>query len=159
MPSRTSLSPIENSPTGQHTGAGSSPLASDCRNINAPCRFCRCTTRAAAARVIETRAAAVSIRSLDSSRKRSWGSSEESLRVVAVAHQQVLGLLVVVEHHLVVLAPDAGLLVPTERGVRRVLVVAVRPHPAGLDVAAGTVGGVAVARPHPGAEAVQGVVG
>ncbi|EJZ06057.1 hypothetical protein MFORT_28624 [Mycolicibacterium fortuitum subsp. fortuitum DSM 46621 = ATCC 6841 = JCM 6387] len=83
---------------------------------------------------------------------------EEALRLVGVAHQQVLGLLVVVEHHLVVLAADTGLLVTAERRVRGVGVVAVGPHPAGLDVPAGPVGGVAVAAPHPGAEAVEGVV-
>src|SRR6476620_5307357 len=85
--------------------------------------------------------------------------SEEPEGLVAIAHQQVLGLLVVVEHHLVVLPPDAGLLVPTERGMRGVLVVAVRPHPAGLHVATCPVGGVAVTAPHPGTQAVQGVVG
>ena len=76
-----------------------------------------------------------------------------------VGHHQVLGLLVVVEHHLVVLPADAGLLVAAERRVRGIDVVAVDPHPAGLDVAAGPVGGVAVAAPHPGAQAVEGVVG
>ena len=64
-----------------------------------------------------------------------------------------------VEHHLVVLAPDAGLLVAAERGVRRVLVVAVRPDPAGLDLATGPVGLRTVARPDAGAEPVEGVVG
>src|SRR5690606_5214123 len=46
--------------------------------------------------------------------------SEETERIDVVAHQQVLGLLVVVEHHLVGLATDAGLLVAAERGMRRV---------------------------------------
>src|SRR6476620_3278651 len=85
--------------------------------------------------------------------------SEESLGLVAVRHEQVLGLLVVVEHHLVVLAADAGLLVAAERRVGGVGVIAVGPHPAGLDVTPGPVGGVAVARPHPSPEALQGVVG
>ena len=53
-----------------------------------------------------------------------------------VADEQALGLRVVVEHHLVVLAPDAGDLVAAEGGVGRVLVVAVGPHAAGLDRAA-----------------------
>ncbi|GAB4962453.1 hypothetical protein MAHJHV51_56380 [Mycobacterium avium subsp. hominissuis] len=48
-------------------------------------------------------------------------------------------MLVVVEHHLVVLPADAGLLVAAERRVRRIGVIAVHPHPAGLDVAAGRV--------------------
>src|SRR6476646_1930117 len=40
------------------------------------------------------------------------GGIEEPERLGRVADQEVLGLLVVVEHHLVVLAPDARLLVP-----------------------------------------------
>src|SRR5208283_2809698 len=84
--------------------------------------------------------------------------SEETERIRRVGHEQVLRLLVVVEHHLVVLAADAGLLVAAERGVRRVGVVAVGPDPAGVDVAAGPVGGVSAAGPDTGAEPVQGVV-
>ena len=42
---------------------------------------------------------------------------EEAQRLLGVAHQQVLGLLVVVEHHLVGLTADTGLLVATEGGV------------------------------------------
>src|SRR6202000_853075 len=84
---------------------------------------------------------------------------EETLRVLRVGHEQVLGLLVVVQHHLVVLTADTGLLVPAERGVRRVSVVAVRPDPPGLDVAAGPVSRVGVPGPDAGAEAVQRVVG
>src|SRR6478752_9092114 len=85
--------------------------------------------------------------------------SEESLGLVAVRHEQVLSLLVVIEHHLVVLASNAGLLVAAERRVGRVGVVAVGPHPASLDITARAVGGVAIARPDPGPEAIQGVVG
>jgi ParB family chromosome partitioning protein len=77
----------------------------------------------------------------------------------AVADQEVLGLLVVVEHHRVALAADAGVLVAAERRVRRIEVVAVGPHPAGLDAAAHAVGLRAVAAPHRGAHAVQRVVG
>src|SRR6476646_4682698 len=58
-----------------------------------------------------------------------------------------------------VLPADAGLLVAPERGVRRVLVIAVGPHPAGLDAAAGRVGQAAVAGPDARTEPVQGVVG
>jgi hypothetical protein len=84
--------------------------------------------------------------------------SEEPERLRAVADQQVLRLLVVVEHHLVVLATDAALLVAAERRVRRVDVVAVGPDAAGLDAAAEPVGGVDVARPDAGAQAVERVV-
>jgi hypothetical protein len=50
--------------------------------------------------------------------------------------QHVLHLLVVVEHHLVVLAPDARLLVAAERRMRRIGVEAVCPDATGLDRAA-----------------------
>ncbi len=46
-----------------------------------------------------------------------------------------------------VLAPDAGLLVAAEGRVRRVGVVAVGPHAAGLDGAAEAVAAVDVAAP------------
>src|SRR6478609_5805308 len=85
--------------------------------------------------------------------------SEESLGLIAVGHQQVLGLLVVVEQHLVVLAADAGLLVAAERRVRGIGVVAVGPYPACLDIATRPVGGVAVTAPHAGTQPVEGVVG
>src|SRR5438067_2211988 len=75
---------------------------------------------------------------------------EEAERVGGVAHQQVLRLLVVVEHHLVRLAADTGLLVPTECGMRRIGVVAVRPDATGLDLPAGPVGTVGVAGPDAG---------
>ena len=67
-------------------------------------------------------------------------ASEEPELLRAVADEQILGLLVVVEHHLVILAADARLLVAAERRVRRVGVVAVGPHAAGLDGAAHAVG-------------------
>src|SRR5258708_27155375 len=60
-------------------------------------------------------------------------TSEEAQLVLAVADQQVLGLLVVVQHHLVGLAADARFLVAAEGRVRRVGVVAVGPHAPGLD--------------------------
>ncbi len=85
--------------------------------------------------------------------------SEEAQLVRAVAHEQVLGLLVVVEHHLVVLAADAGLLVAAEGRMRGVGVVAVGPHAACLDAAAHAEGARAVAAPHAGAQAVERVVG
>ena len=51
----------------------------------------------------------------------------------AVAYQQVLGLLIVVEHHAVRLAANAGLLISAEGCVRRIGMVAVDPHAARLD--------------------------
>src|SRR6516225_7298389 len=60
-------------------------------------------------------------------------ASEEPERLGGVADQEVLGLAVVLQHHLAVLPADAGDLVAAERGTRRVPVVTVRPYPARLD--------------------------
>src|SRR5574338_325033 len=57
---------------------------------------------------------------------------EEPQRLRRVADEQVLGLLVVVQHHPVRLPADARLLVAAEGGVRRVQVVAVGPDAARL---------------------------
>src|SRR5688572_31915071 len=76
--------------------------------------------------------------------------SEEAQLVLAVAHQQVLGLLVVVEHRLVRLAADARLLVPAEGRMGRIGVVAVGPHASRLDAAAHAEGACAVAGPDAG---------
>jgi len=51
----------------------------------------------------------------------------------AVAYQQVFGLLIVVEHHAVRLAANAGLLVSAKGCVGRIGMVAVDPHAARLD--------------------------
>jgi hypothetical protein len=50
------------------------------------------------------------------------------------------GLLVVVEDHLVGLAAETRLLVSTERGRRRIQLIAVYLHPASLDFAAHALG-------------------
>ena len=44
-------------------------------------------------------------------------------------------MAVVVQHHLVVLAAEAGLFVSSKGGVRGVSMVVVHPHAAGLDSA------------------------
>src|SRR5690606_33736042 len=67
---------------------------------------------------------------------------KETERIDVVADQQVLGLLVVVEHHLVGLATHAGLLVAAERRMRGIQVVAVGPDAAGLDPAPHAIGAV-----------------
>ena len=72
---------------------------------------------------------------------------EKTEGVGVVAHQQVLGLLVVLEGHLVGLATDAGLLVATEGGVGGILVVAVGPYATGLDATAHAVGTVGIPGP------------
>src|SRR5215469_592300 len=85
--------------------------------------------------------------------------SEEPEGLRAIAHQHVLGLLVVVEHDLVVLAADAGLLVAAEGRMGRIEVIAIGPDAAGLDAAAEAIGPVDIAGPNTGAEAVERVVG
>src|SRR3984957_17919405 len=85
--------------------------------------------------------------------------SEEAELLRAVADQHVLRLLVVVEHHLVVLAPDAGLLVATERRVCRGGMEAVCPDATGLDRAAEAVAAVRVPAPYASAEAVERIDG
>ena len=84
--------------------------------------------------------------------------SEEPQCFGAVADEQILGLLIVVEHHLVVLAPDTRLLVAAERRMRRVEMIAIGPDPTGLDRAAEAIGAAPVAGPDAGAKAVKRVV-
>src|SRR5215470_9951207 len=116
-------------------------------NMSGPCSARRRRSNSAACTVTATRLTFP------------MGRSEESELAWRVTDQQVLGLLVVLEHHLVVLAADAGLLVPAEGRVRGVEVVAVCPDPAGLDGAPQVVGGVHVPGPDASAQPVQGVVG
>src|SRR5690606_18353852 len=85
--------------------------------------------------------------------------SEEPELVLGVGNQDTLGVAVVVEHHGVVLAADAGFLVAAKGRVSRVDVVAVHPHPAGLDTPREGLNLVHVAGPDPRAQAIEGVVG
>src|SRR3546814_1331726 len=72
--------------------------------------------------------------------------SEQAERVLVIGDEQVLGLLIMVEHHPVIFTPEARRLVSAEGGMGGVLVIAVGPDPPGLDRAAQTVGGVAADR-------------
>src|ERR1700736_390307 len=65
---------------------------------------------------------------------------EEAQRLGAVADQQVLGLGIVLQHHLMVLPSDAGDLVSAKRSACRIEVIAVGPDPPGLEAAAHAVG-------------------
>src|SRR3546814_7696562 len=85
-------------------------------------------------------------------------ASEEAQRLGRIADQQVLRLLIMVQHHLVRLAPDARLLVSAKGRMGRIGVVAIGPDAPGLDGAAHAIGGVAVAAPHPRAQAIERVV-
>src|SRR5471030_3088011 len=58
---------------------------------------------------------------------------EEAQLLRAVTHQQVLGLLIVAQHHTVRFTPNAGLLVAAKGGMSRIGVVAVDPHTSGLN--------------------------
>src|SRR6266536_1625129 len=88
-----------------------------------------------------------------------WPPLEEAELLRAVADQEVLGLLIVIEHHLVGLAADTRLLIAPERRMRRIGVVAVGPNAAGLDRTPEPVAAIGIAAPYPGAEAVQRVIG
>src|SRR5690349_9634139 len=68
--------------------------------------------------------------------------SEEAELLRAVTDQEILGLLIVIQHHLVGLATDARLLVAAERGMCRIGVIAVGPDPARLNGAAKPVAAV-----------------
>src|SRR5690554_6317060 len=83
---------------------------------------------------------------------------EEAQSLGAVADQHVLSLLIMLQHHLVRLTPDARLLVAAECSVCRIEMVAVGPDPARLDRPAEAISPRAVARPHAGAEAIKRVV-
>src|ERR1700677_1085496 len=156
--SRMSASEVMKSPSGKNIGDDPSQQPPDWWNISGPCLAVRVASISAAALLISTRFSSFTrllpfrFRNADA-RARTHGMGagpppllrpaprlEEPELLRRVAHQQVLRLLVVVKHHLVVLAADTGLLVPAERGVRRVGVVAVRPDPACLDLPAGPVG-------------------
>src|SRR6056297_253894 len=86
-------------------------------------------------------------------------ASEETHRFRVVGYEEVLGLPVVGEHHFVVLPPDAGLLVPTEGRMGRIMVVAIRPDAARLDLSAHAEGAVTVPGPDACAQTVERVVG
>src|ERR1700733_2881174 len=61
------------------------------------------------------------------------GRLKESQRLWAVTYHHALGLLAVIKDHLVGLATETRLFVSAERGMRRIQVIAVCPHPASLD--------------------------
>src|SRR5690554_8069933 len=84
--------------------------------------------------------------------------SEEPERVGVVAGQHTLGLLIMLQRHLVGLAANTGLLVTTEGRVGRVCVVAVDPDPTGLDIAAHAVREIGVSGAHYATQPKLGVV-
>src|SRR5208282_2612925 len=71
--------------------------------------------------------------------------SEEAQCIRAIADEQVLRLLVVIQDHLMCFAAEARLLVAAERRMSRIHMIAVRPHATRLDLAADAIGGGPVA--------------
>jgi len=86
------------------------------------------------------------------------GTLEEAEGLGAVADQQVLGLAVVVEDHLVGLTAETRLLVAAEGCAGGIEVIAVGPDATGLDATAETISVRAIAGPDARAEAVGGVI-
>ncbi len=86
-------------------------------------------------------------------------TSEQAQRRGAVAHQQVFGLLIGIQRHLVRFPTDAGLFIAAERRMRRVDMIAVGPHATGFNAATHAIGEVGIPRPHPGAETKLGLIG
>src|SRR5690349_21015511 len=84
---------------------------------------------------------------------------EEPHCLGAIADQLVLGLLIMIEHELVVLAPDTRLLVTSKSSMSRIQVIAIRPDPASLDRATKSVGTVQIASPDAGPQTVERVIG
>ena len=64
-----------------------------------------------------------------------------------------------IQHHRVRLAPDAALLIPAKRRVRRIRVIAVRPNPPCLYPAPKPVAPVRIAAPDARAQPIQRVIG
>src|SRR5450432_410651 len=84
---------------------------------------------------------------------------EESERLRAVAHQYILGLLIMVEHHFVVLSADTGLLVAAKSRMRWIRMVAIGPHTACLDASPEAIGQVEISGPDTRTQTIQSVVG
>src|SRR5690606_37212540 len=86
-------------------------------------------------------------------------NSVQAQRRTAVAHQQVLDLLVVAQRQFVGFTTDARVFVPPKRGVRRIEVVAVSPDATGFDAAPHAPGTVNIQRPQPRTQPEFRIVG
>ena len=60
-------------------------------------------------------------------------TSEEAKFLCAIAHQHILCLLIITQHHFVILAPNPGLLIASESCMRRIGVIAIRPNATSLN--------------------------
>src|ERR1035437_3081250 len=92
-------------------------------------------------------------------RRQVSGGSEKAALLGTIADQQVLRLLVVVEHHLVGFSAAARLLVSAERSMGWISVITVGPDAARLYCAAEAVEPVGITAPDTRAEAIERVVG
>ena len=77
---------------------------------------------------------------------------------LAVAHQQVLGLLIMIEHHAMGFAPVAGLLVASKGRMRGIEMIAIHPDPTGLYVTPHLIGGMRVSGPDAGTQPIETVI-
>ena len=84
--------------------------------------------------------------------------SEQPQRFIRIAHQQALGLLVMLKHHLMGFASDARLFVAAKRRMCRVSVITVGPHAPSLNAAPHLIGQITVAAPDTRAQAILRVV-
>ena len=83
---------------------------------------------------------------------------EEPERFRAVAHQDILRLLVMIEHHFVRFPSHTGFFISAESRVCGIRVVAIGPYASGLDASPETIGSIQIARPNAGTQAVGRVV-
>ena len=74
-------------------------------------------------------------------------SLEKSHRLFIVRDEHIFVVAIMVEHHLVVFAPEAALFVAAERSVRWVIVIAVDPDASGFDGSRNLIKLMRVARP------------
>ena len=86
------------------------------------------------------------------------GFLKEAHGLRAIAHKQVLGLLIVIENHLVGFAAETRLLVTAEGRAGGIHVVAVGPHASRFDLTTHAIQIVRVARPYARTQSIDCVV-
>src|SRR5450631_368725 len=101
----------------------------------------------------------VTIRDPFAARYELWSTLEKSKRLRAVAHQHVLGLLVMIKHHFVRFSADTGFLVSAEGRVRGIGMVAIGPYASGLDAPPEPIGKIEITGPNARTQPVHRVVG
>ena len=84
---------------------------------------------------------------------------EKPQGVLVVRHQNILGVTVMTQHHLVILTTNAGFLIAAKRSPCRVGVVTVAPDATRLDTAGKSLHLVYVTGPDTGAQSIERVIG